>query len=88
MSSEMQESRSERVAVACTRTEKRAVRLLAEVLNSTESDVMRDMTMEEILLEYARIREQLGLSVDEVEGKAMAADEGGALSRQREAVPA
>jgi len=61
MSNKKQESRVERVAVACTRTEKRAVRLVAEVHNSTESDVMRDMTMAEILQEYARIRERLGL---------------------------
>lgn len=86
MPREKQESRSERIAVACTRTEKRAVRLLAEVLNSTESDVMRDMTMEEVLREYARIREQLGLSADEAEGKAPAADEGGFSRLQTAAV--
>lgn len=87
MTSEKQESRNERITVACTRTEKRAVRLLAEVLNSTESDVMRDMTMEVILLEYARIREQLGLS-DDADPKAPAAEAGGATSRARVAVPA
>ena len=57
-----QESRSERAAVMLTPTEKRAVRFLADVMNRTESDILRDMTIKEIVGRYNEIRERLGLA--------------------------
>jgi len=57
-----QESRSERAAVMLTPTEKRAVRFLADAMNSTESDILRDMTITEIVGRYHEIRERLGLA--------------------------
>jgi hypothetical protein len=75
-----QESRSERIAVAATPTEKRAVRFLADALNSSESDVMRDMTMEQVLTQYSSLRERLGLlsSGDVDSGKVQGAEAGAA----------
>lgn len=62
MATTKQESRSERIAVACTPTEKRAVRFVADAREMSESDVVRSMPMAEIVAEYARMREALGLA--------------------------
>jgi len=44
--------------------EKRAVRAVAAALGLTESDVMRDMTVAQVMAEYGRIRAALGLQPD------------------------
>lgn len=72
-----QESRSERVVATVTPTEKRAVQFLASALDSTESDIMRDMTIEQVVARAAEIRARLGLlAVDEAPGKAPGAEAG------------
>jgi hypothetical protein len=48
------EAKDRNVAVRCTASEKRAVQFVALAHGSTESDVMRDMTMAEITAEAAR----------------------------------
>lgn len=58
---DMQESRPERVTIMVSEEEKRAVRAVAAALGLTESDVMRDMTVAQVLAEYGRIRAALGL---------------------------
>ena len=59
---DMQESRPERVTIMVTEEEKRAVRAVAAARGLTESDVMRDMTVAQVLAEYGRIRAALGIS--------------------------
>lgn len=44
-----------------TEEEKQAVRAVAAALGLTESDVMRDMTVAQVLDEYGRIRAALRL---------------------------
>lgn len=56
-----QVTRPERVTVMVTADEKRAVRFVSDALGVTESDVLRDMTVSEVMSEYARMREALGL---------------------------
>ena len=58
---DMQASRPERVTIMVSEEEKRAVRAVAAALGLTESDVMRDMTVAQVLAEYGRIRAALGL---------------------------
>ena len=58
---DMQTSRPERVTIMVSEDEKRAVRAIAAALDLTESDVMRDMTMAQVLAEYDRIRAALGI---------------------------
>lgn len=58
---DMQASRPERVTIMVSEEEKRAVRTIAAALDLTESDVMRDMTMAQVLAEYGRIRAALGI---------------------------
>ena len=58
---ETQESRSERVTIIVTEAEKQAVRAVAAARGLTESDVMRDMTVAQVLAEYGRIRAALGI---------------------------
>lgn len=59
--SEMQgESRSERVAMAVTPYEKGAVRALAAFRSTTESDLLRSMTLDEITTEFERVRAKAG----------------------------
>lgn len=53
---DMQASRPERVTIMVSEEEKRAVRAVAAALGLTESDVMRDMTVAQVLAEYGRIR--------------------------------
>lgn len=57
----MQEARSERVGVMVTPNEKRAVRWVADAHMKTESDLVRDMTINQISTEYVRLRSLLGL---------------------------
>ena len=61
---ETQESRPERVTIMVTEQEKQAVRAVAAARGLTESDVMRDMTVAQVLDEYGRIRAALGLPPD------------------------
>lgn len=56
-----QAPRTDRVTVMVSPGEKRAVRFVADALGLTESDVMRDMTVAEVVAEYGRMREALGL---------------------------
>ena len=58
---ETQESRPERVTIMVTEAEKQAVRAVAAARGLTESDVLRDMTVAQVLAEYGRIRAALGL---------------------------
>lgn len=58
---DMQASRPERVTIMVSEHEKRAIRAVAAALDLTESDVMRDMTVAQVLAEYGRIRAALGL---------------------------
>lgn len=58
---DMQASRPERVTIMVSEEEKRAVRAVAAALGLTESDVMRDMTVAQVLAEYGRIRAALGI---------------------------
>lgn len=58
---DMQASRHERVTIMVSEEEKRAVRAVAAALGLTESDVMRDMTVAQVLAEYGRIRAALGI---------------------------
>ena len=58
------ESRPERVTIMVTEEEKQAVRAVAAARGLTESDVMRDMTVAQVMAEYARIRAALGLQPD------------------------
>jgi hypothetical protein len=50
------ESRSEKVAIACTPTEKRAIRAIAALRDSDESNLLRAMRIDEIVVEFERIR--------------------------------
>ncbi len=61
---ETQESRPERVTIMVTEQEKQAVRAVAAARGLTESDVMRDMTVAQVMAEYGRIRAALGLQPD------------------------
>lgn len=56
-----QASRPERVTIMVSEHEKRAVRAIAAALDLTESDVVRDMTIAQVLAEYDRIRAALGI---------------------------
>jgi len=58
---ETQESRPERVTIMVTEAEKQAVRAVAAARGLTESDVMRDMTVAQVMAEYGRIRAALGI---------------------------
>lgn len=51
-----QESRNEKVAIAVTASEKRAVRGLAAIRGTDESNLCRTMTIAEITAEFDRIR--------------------------------
>ena len=50
------EQPTERIAVMCSPSEKRAVRFVADARNTTESAVMREFSMEQVVFEYERIR--------------------------------
>lgn len=50
------EPRDQNVAVRCTATEKRAIQFLALALDTSESELMRDRTMAEIVIEAERRR--------------------------------
>ena len=58
---DMHVSRPERVTIMVTEEEKQAVRAVAAARGLTESDVMRDMTVAQVLAEYGRIRAALGI---------------------------
>ena len=51
-----QESRTEKVAIAVTKTEKAAVRAVAAIRESDESNLCRTMTIEQIVAEYRRLQ--------------------------------
>lgn len=50
-----EEQRSERVALAVTPTEKRALKLVAAVNDASVSDLLRGRTVEDVLEEYGRL---------------------------------
>ena len=52
-----QESRTEKVAIAVTKTEKAAVRAVAAILETDESNLIRGMPIEKIVAEYRRLQE-------------------------------
>lgn len=54
-----QEARSERAAVMLTPDEKAAVRFVAAIRNLTESDLLRDCTIGEIVASHAAARAKL-----------------------------
>jgi hypothetical protein len=51
-----QESRTDKVAVAVTATEKRAVRAIAALRGTDESNLVRSMTIADIVAEFERLR--------------------------------
>ena len=51
-----QESRTERVAITVTPSEKRAVRAVAAIRGTNESDLCRENTITEIVAEFERVR--------------------------------
>lgn len=55
-----QESRTEKVAIAVTATEKRAVRALAALRGTDESNLCRTLPIAEIVAEFERLRDQAG----------------------------
>lgn len=50
------ESRNERVAIAVTKSEKRAVRALAAFRGTDESSLLRSMTLAQIVEDFERLR--------------------------------
>jgi hypothetical protein len=50
------EPRNEKVAIAVTRTEKAAVRAIAAIRETDESNICRLMPIEEIVAEYRRLQ--------------------------------
>lgn len=52
-----QESRTEKVAIAVTKTEKAAVRAIAALRETDESNLVRIMPIAEIVAEYRRIQQ-------------------------------
>jgi hypothetical protein len=50
------ESRTEKVAIAVTPTEKRAVRGLAAIRGGDESNLVRSMTIAEIVAEFEKLQ--------------------------------
>lgn len=57
---ETQESRSERGAVMLTADEKRAVMFVAQALQISESDVLRNKTIAEIVADAKRMQAAAG----------------------------
>lgn len=53
-----QESRSEKVAIAVTLTEKRAVRAVAALRGTDESNLCRTTTIADIVAEFERYRSE------------------------------
>lgn len=53
---EKQETRTEKVGVAVTPTEKRAVRAIAALRGTDESNLVRSTTIADILAEFERLR--------------------------------
>lgn len=51
-----QESRTEKVAIAVTKTEKAAVRAVAALRETDESNLCRSMPIDAILAEYRRLQ--------------------------------
>jgi hypothetical protein len=51
--------RTERLAVMVTPDEKRAYRFVGDAKGKTESDIAREYTTEQVMVEYERIREVL-----------------------------
>lgn len=57
-----EESRTEVVSLRCTPTEKRAVRGVAAFREVSESELLRDFRMDEIVAEWARLTAAMGAS--------------------------
>jgi len=55
-----QESRTEKVAIAVTKTEKAAVRAVAALREMDESNLCRTTPIEEIVAEYRRLQATVG----------------------------
>lgn len=53
-----EESRSERIAIAVTEREKRAVRAVAALRGVEDSNLVRAMPIADIVTEFERLREQ------------------------------
>lgn len=51
-----QESRTERVAITVTPSEKRAVRAVAALRGTNESDLVRENSIADIVVEFERLR--------------------------------
>lgn len=56
------ESRTEKVAIAVTPSEKRAVRGLAAIRGTDESNLCRSLPMAEILAEFERLQSVAGVA--------------------------
>lgn len=55
-----QESRTEKVGIAVTASEKRAVRAVAALRETDESNLCRDMPIADIVAEYRRLQGKSG----------------------------
>lgn len=53
-----EERRSERIGVAVTPSERRAVKAIAALRGVEDSNLLRTMPLEEIVAEFERLREQ------------------------------
>ena len=62
--SETQAGRSARVTVTVTPREKQAIKAVAAARETDESNLLRTTLIEEVLAEYARIRELVGAAVE------------------------
>lgn len=58
--SEAQASRTARVTVTVTPAEKKAVKAVAAARDTDESNLLRVMPIDDVVAEYARIRELVG----------------------------
>lgn len=62
--SETQVGRSARVTVTVTPREKQAIKAVAAARETNESNLLRTTLVEDVLVEYGRIREVVGIAVE------------------------
>lgn len=75
MANAKQESRTERITVACTPSEKRAAEIVAAIRQvDGVSSLLRTMSLDEIVAEYHRAMARLREGVDDPKMRAVDAD--------------
>ena len=55
MTNEPNASKTERAALACTRSEKDALRFVCKVRGTTESELLRVLSLNDVVAEYDRL---------------------------------